>query len=330
MNVAATAPTPVATDVLRGIAAAFDSLTPQMKRGARWLVDHSADVGLLSMREQARSAGVSAPTMLRLAQVLGFADFAELRRAFQHELAAGHARVKGVAPYRRRASALQAVEGSSRSSRLSGEIVRMQADDVLSVAMINSAAQIDAAVKAIARAPRVGFLGVRASFAIAFYFRYGYNLIATNGVLFDGLGGLLADQVESLGPGDVLVAVSQAPYSEPTVTAVGAAVRRGITVVALTDSELSPLARLATHTLLAHTETLSFFPSMVAPLALVEVLLAGLAARGGKKVLRRLAEVDGRLLVSRAYWTEPKADHVDPKPGKLPARRSAPRRTLQP
>ncbi len=114
------------------------------------------------------------------------------------------------------------------------------------------------------------------------------------------------------------------------MAAVNAAVRRGITVVALTDSELSPLARLATYTLLSRTESLSFSPSMVAPLALVEVLLAGLAARGGEKVLCRLAEVDGRLLASRAYWTEPKAGKVEPKPGKLPARRPAPRRTLQP
>ncbi len=73
---------------------------------------------------------------------------------------------------------------------------------------------------AIAGAGRVGFLGVRASFAVAFQFRYAYNLIARNGVLFDGIGGTVLDQADALERGDVLVAISQSPYSAPTVDAV--------------------------------------------------------------------------------------------------------------
>jgi|BarGraIncu00222A_1022003.scaffolds.fasta_scaffold01396_8 DNA-binding MurR/RpiR family transcriptional regulator len=291
-------------DVLRRITKAFDSLPPKLGLAARWLIDHSADVALLSMREQARCAGVSAPTMVRLAQTLGFADYAALRRPFQEAIVAGRAGVVGPGRFGSRASALQSASAGGRIGRLAHEIVAAQVDDVRSVEALNSPARIEAAVEAIARARRVGFLGVRSSFAIAFYFRYGYNLIATNGVLFDGLGGFLLDQAEALERGDTLVAISQSPYSAPTVLAIEAARKRGVTLIALTDSELSPLARVATHTLLLRTESLSFFPSMIAPLALVEVLLAGLAARGGRKVLRRLADVDARLVASRAYWSE--------------------------
>jgi DNA-binding MurR/RpiR family transcriptional regulator len=310
-------------DVLQRVRASFDALTPQLRRAARWLVDHPTDVALLSMREQARGAEVSPPTMLRLARALGFPDFASLRLAFQADVAAGRVRFKGPGRYGGRASALQSSRAGAKVGQLTGEIVRAQIGDVGSVELLNSSAQIEAVVKAIADARRVGFLGVRASFAIAFYFRYGYNLIATNGVLFEGLGGFLADQVEVLDEGDVLVAVSQAPYSAPAVAAIKAAIARGTKVVALTDSELSPLARLASHTLLSSAESLSFFPSMVAPLALVEVLLAALAARGGKKVLRRLADVDARLLASRAYWTEP-------RPASPPAGRASSKEARRP
>jgi hypothetical protein len=41
---------------------------------------------------------------------------------------------------------------------------------------------------------------------------------------------------------------------------------------------------------------------MIAPLALVELLIAWLAAKGGKAVLRRLADVEARLAAQRAYW----------------------------
>ena len=167
---------------------------------------------------------------------------------------------------------------------------------------LNPPQRLEAAVGAIAAAKRVGFLGVRAPFGIAFQFRYAYNLIARNGVLFDGVGGTVHDQVETLGRDDVLIAISQDPYSTPTVEAVITAAQRGVTVVALTDSALSPLARNAAHFLLFRADSISFFPSMIAPLALVELLVAWLAAKGGRAVLKRLGEVDSRLAAQRAYW----------------------------
>jgi len=292
----APASVPAASDVVARLRAGFDALTPELRRAATWVADHPSETGLWSMRQQARSAGVSAPTMVRLARALGFADYASLRRPFQQALAGR------VVDYGRRASALQAAPQARRIERLAREIAASQIAAVESVLTLNSPEKLETAVGAIAAAKRVGFLGVRAPFGIAFQFRYAYNLIARNGVLFDGIGGTVHDQVDALVPGDVLIAISQSPYSVPTVEAVLSAARRGVTVVALTDSALSPLARQATHYLLFRADSISFFPSMIAPLALVELLVAWLAAKGGRAVLKRLAEVDARLGSQRAYW----------------------------
>lgn len=285
-----------APDILKRIRKEIDTLTPELQRAARWVADHPSETGFLSMRQQARSAGVSAPTMVRLARALGFADYASLRRPLQDEMAGRSLK------YGSRASALQSAPEGTRIGRLAQELAGSQIEDVQSVQALNTPAQIEAVVRAIAGARRVGFLGVRASFGIAFQFRYAYNLIARNGVLFDGLGGIVHEQVEALDKNDVLIAISQSPYSAPTVESVQAAVKRGVTVIALTDSALSPLARGATHTLRFRADSVSFFPSMIAPLALTELLLARLAARGGKAVLERLAEVERRLTSQRAYW----------------------------
>jgi DNA-binding MurR/RpiR family transcriptional regulator len=288
--------TPTASQVVEQLGSAFEALTPELKRAAQWISDHPAETGLWSMRQQARSAGVSAPTMLRLARALGYADYASLRRPFQEALAGRPLR------YRPRASVLQASAQARRIERLAREIAASQIADVESVLALNPPERLEAAVGAIASARRVGFLGVRAPFGIAFQFRYAYNLIARNRVLFDGIGGTVLDQVDALGPEDVLIAISQSPYSVPTVDAVVRAHKRGVTVIALTDSALSPLARNSAHYLLFRADSISFFPSMIAPLALVELLVAWLAAKGGKAVLRRLAEVDARLAAQRAYW----------------------------
>lgn len=284
-------------DVFKRIRAQFDTLTPELQRAARWVADHASETGFLSMRQQAKNAGVSAPTMVRLARALGFENYAALRRPFQETMAGRSIE------YGRRASALQEAPEARRIGRLAREVSSSHVEDVQSVLSLNAASQIEAVVTAIAGARRVGFLGVRASFGIAFQFRYAYNLIARNGVLFDGLGGTVHDQVDTLDQGDVLVAISQAPYSAPTVEAVNAAARRGVTVVAISDSAVSPLARQAAHSLRYRADSVSFFPSMIAPLALVELLLARLAAKGGKAVLERLTEVEQRLADQRAYWS---------------------------
>ncbi|MEO8536779.1 MAG: MurR/RpiR family transcriptional regulator, partial [Betaproteobacteria bacterium] len=237
----------VPVDVAQRVRNGFDALSPEVRRAARWMVGHGSEVAMLSMRQQARNAGVSAPTMLRLARALGFGDYAALRRPFQEAIA------RGPLNFGERATALQSTPRSTRLDALSIELAKAQIDDVQSVRALNSALAIEATVKAIAAARRVGFLGVRSSFSIAYQFRYAYNLIATNGTVLDGLGGILLDQAEMFDRRDVLVAISQAPYSSPTVRVLDAAQRRGVTIVALTDSTLSPLARHARHTLLYRT-----------------------------------------------------------------------------
>ena len=52
----------------RPIVEAFNGLSPQLQTAARYVLDCPDDVALLSMREQARRAGVPPATMTRLAE----------------------------------------------------------------------------------------------------------------------------------------------------------------------------------------------------------------------------------------------------------------------
>ena len=277
----------------------FPELSRELQRAARWLADHPRDVGVMSMRQQARAVGVSPPTMSRLARALDFADYAALRRAFQDALAGPAAR------YREQAQALQADQRGKSTARLMEELADAQVADVRSTTELNDPVVVEAAVEALPRARRVGFVGVRSSFGIAYLYHYAYKLLADNGELVTGLGGALMDQVDGFGPRDALVAIALAPYSRPTVEAVRLAHERRVTVVALTDSALSPLAASASHTLLFRADSLSFFHSMLGPLALVELLLARQAARGGRTLLARLARIDAQMTAREAYWHAP-------------------------
>ena len=72
---------------------------------------------------------------------------------------------------------------------------------------------------------------------------------------------------------------------------------RGATVISVTDSENSPIARFATHLLIARSNMVSFVDSLVAPLSLINALIAA-AAKG------RSQEVYNNLSTLENIWDE--------------------------
>src|SRR3546814_11056269 len=66
--------------------AAFDGLSAQLQAAARFVLDHPREVALLSMREQARRAGVQAATMTRLAKAIGLDGYEALRQSYADAL----------------------------------------------------------------------------------------------------------------------------------------------------------------------------------------------------------------------------------------------------
>ena len=66
-------------------------------------------------------------------------------------------------------------------------------------------------------------------------------------------------------------------------------------MVAITDSEVSPLAQLASATILVATDSPSFFHSMTPMLAVTEILAALVAGRSGQKALAALGRTEAQL-----------------------------------
>ncbi len=291
------------TAIQQVIADRFESLSPELQRAARWVSRHGSALALHSMRDSARAAEVSPATMTRLARRLGFDGFEQLRAPFRRELAGGSSGAE-----------FERMRDQRCASRSPGDVVRslvaLQQANVASVIGRNQASDIDAAALGLIKAPETWFLGMRACHGIAFYLGYAYGLLQPNGRLVSGPGGTELDQVARLRRDDVLVAVSQAPYTRCTVEAVELARGNGAAVVALTDSPLSPLARGARQVLLYDTASSTHFHSAVGAQALAEALIAAVAARAGAAAQAHLRRTRNHLENSAAYWerTGPRND----------------------
>src|SRR5690606_11939715 len=114
------------SDVRCRIEARFESLSPELKRAARWLAANPADIGLYSMRTVARRASVQPATLTRLSQALGFERYEDLRQPYRAGLALIQA-----GDYAGRAAMLQAREDPV--GRQAESINAMQRANVASV-----------------------------------------------------------------------------------------------------------------------------------------------------------------------------------------------------
>lgn len=279
------------------IEAHFDGLGKEMRKAARWVREHPAELGLQSLRQSAAAAGVSPATMSRLPRALGMGSYEEMRRpsmqAFAQTMGLNMDLSKPLAP------------GQQAETQWLGELRNCQAANSASVYQRNSRAEFERAAKLIVEARSVVFLGLRSSFSIAFHMQYTCDWLREGTHLASDTGGAWPEKVLGMDTSDVLVVVSQAPYTRAVVLMAQEIAKRGVKIVALTDSGLSPLARIAEASLLFDTASPSFFHSQVGALGLAEALMSCVSDQSKDKSSARLALRQDTLQRMGAYWERP-------------------------
>ncbi len=273
----------------------FDTLPPQLKEAARWVIDHPDDVALLSLREQARRAGIAPATLTRLAQRFGLRGYDGVRKLYADAVRQRPDSCRG------RAEELLVRRDSEGDSALVQDIFASLTQHLQNLSAPDAIKRFTSAADMIASADRVFCLGLRSSFAVAYIFHYVRSLFGSNSVLVDGSGGSGVDVLRTIGSADVLLAISVNRYVGHTIEAAKFAKARGARVIALTDSEMSPLAPIADEGILVRTDTPSFFHTMAPAFAAVECLAALVAARRGPETLAALDESERQLAAFGTY-----------------------------
>jgi DNA-binding MurR/RpiR family transcriptional regulator len=267
----------------------FDEMPAQLQAGARYVLDRPRDVALLSMREQARQAGVQPATMTRLAKRLGMDGYDEMRELYAAAVRDGGIGFAGKA-------GVQVVSQKLKGDKaLAADMLKSIGNQIAQLAMPAGLERLVNAAKALASARRIYCLGLRSSHSIAWHLHYVLTLVGDRSIHIEGIGATGSDVLTRATPKDVLLAASVMPYTRLTIELAEYAVARGMDVVAITDSEVAPLAQIARHVVLVPTESPSFFHAMSPAFAVAEVLGAVIAGRGGDDALASLRHSDGHL-----------------------------------
>ena len=251
-------------DLITKIQSELPGFSKGQKQIARFILEHYDKAAFMTASRLGVTVGVSESTVVRFATELGYDGYPHLQRALQEMI-------------RNKLTSVQRMEVAG--DRMGGRDVLqtvLHADtDMIRVTLdeIDRDA-FQGAVDALMGAKRIYILGVRSSSAFASFLGFYFNLLFENVTLVHTNSvSEIFEQVLRVGPGDVLFGISFPRYSKRTLSAMKYARDRGARVIALTDSQLSPLARVADHVLLARSDMASFVDSLVAPLSVINALI---------------------------------------------------------
>ena len=275
----------------------YPSLSPQLQRAALTILGNPNDVAVNSMRALAARAKVSPPTMLRLAQRMGFENYEAFRDIFKHSVA-----TQGYgdrADDLRRSTDKQGIAALVDATAVAAEVAFERFHDPVFARDIERVADLIVASK------RTYVVASGASFGQAVSFQYVLRMAYPAIHLADGLGIRSVDELAFIGPGDTVVAISTSPYARTTIDAATFAKKRGAHVVVVTDSRTSPLARLADAAVVIATQSPHYFPSMISLNATLEILSAVVTVKLGDQGVGAVTAYEATLQANSYYWTEP-------------------------
>lgn len=258
----------MAKDILTHIQENMTSFSKGQKLIANFILSSYDKAAFMTACKLGKTVNVSESTVVRFAAELGYDGYPSMQKALQEM-------------NRNKLTSIQRIEVSND---------RIGDQDIMSMVMQSDIEKIrltleetdrtsfSRAVEAISSARRVYILGVRSASALANFMSFYFTFIFDNVVHVDTTSiSEVFEQVMRIGPDDVLIGLSFPRYSKRTVKAMQYAKKQGATVIAITDSDVSPLANIADVSLFAKSDMASFVDSLVAPLSLVNALIVAVS-----------------------------------------------------
>ncbi len=245
-------------------------LSKGQRQIARFITENYDKAAFMTAGKLGRTVGVSESTVVRFATELGFDGYPGMRRAMQEMVRSRLTSVQRIAVAKDMLGGADVIKSVMNSDvdKLQSSMDELDRD------------AFDRAVETIGGADHLYIVGMRSSAALASFLGFYMNLLVEDvRLIHDTTANEVYEQIMHIGPGDVYVGISYPRYSSGSLKAMEFAKRQGATVIALTDQENSPFAKLADIKLFAKSDMVSFLDSLVAPMSLINALIVAVAAQ---------------------------------------------------
>ena len=269
-------------DILSLLQERFRTFSKGQKLIANYIMDSYDKAAFMTASRLGKTVGVSESTVVRFAVELGFDGYPSMQKTLQ-------------ALVRTKLTSVQRIEVSN--SRIAGDVAGavLQADiDALRrTGELLDREQLEKCVDAILHARRIYIVGVRSSAAIAFFLNFHLRSAFDNVQLITSAStSEMFEQMIHVTHEDVVLGISLPRYSVRTVKLLQYARARGATTASITDKVDTPAGRVSDCVLVAKSDMVSVVDSLVAPMSVVNALLALISRRQEQMLSRTYQDIE--------------------------------------
>jgi DNA-binding MurR/RpiR family transcriptional regulator len=270
----------------------FEKLTPSQRRIAEYVLGNWDAVAFMVAKQLGQATHSSDAAVIRFSQAVGFEGFMELRAAMRGELIAraGSMRIARRSP------------DTNKSRSTFQESFQLDVALLEATKRLNSPATFRSVAKKIVSAERVWVVAHGTSYPIGAYLAMHLAQALGKGEMLTIGVGDTANRLRSIGGRDLVIGIGYVRYLPYTIEMLRLCRARRASIVAITDSAISPLARLAGDVLLIARDGVSFAWSQIGTIAVANVIIAETAIENGPRTLELLAESD-KLWTELGHWT---------------------------
>ena len=282
-------------EIVRKLIADVEELPPRLQLAAKYIIDNENAFGMDPIRVSAANIGISANSLVRLADHLGFDSFDDLREPFRTSLMARYDTTSGE-------DWIDRMAGDGAFGKAHARSVRNEVDIVMQTLHHLTPEKAEAAVALLMEARNAYVTATRASYSLAYYFHYVGRMALPNLHLIPRHMGSPVDEMISVSEDDVLLAITFPPYSSDTISALRLAKRNGTRVILVSDSELIAPAIEVDLFLKVSLQSQHHFSCYAGAMTVLESLLYHLVTQGGEEAQNRIASYEALREDFGAYW----------------------------
>lgn len=271
------------SDILTLIQNGMVHFSKGQKLIANYIMNSYDKAAFMTASKLGKTVNVSESTVVRFAVELGYDGYPSMQKALQEMI-------------RNKLTSVQRIEVANDrfgNQEILSMVLQSDIEKIRTTLEEVDKTAFQGAVDAILGAKNIYILGVRSSAAIATFLSFYFNLMFDNvHHIHTASNAEMFEQMIRIDKDDVVIGISFPRYSSRTVKAMKFAYDRGATVIALTDSLAAPIARNATHTLIAMSDMVSLVDSLVAPLSVVNALIVACSYRKEEAISKTFANLE--------------------------------------
>ena len=257
----------------------YSSMSKSHKKIATFIREHYDQAVFMTAAKLGAGLGISESTVVRFATAIGYDGYPE----FQQDL---------VDCVKKKLNTIQKMDikyGKSTQSEILTSVLKADIEKIQDTIKTLDPQAFDSAIETILNARNIYIMGLRSNEPLAAFLHFYLNMIRGNVVLLNTSSITETfEQMIRINEQDCFIGISFPRYSMRTLKAMEFANDRNAKVIAITDTQHSPMNLYSSCNLLARSDMVSIVDSLVAPLSLINALVVALCLKCPQEVKKNL------------------------------------------